>query len=265
VPTVTENKAKWDGAYEWNEQGDEWSGPWGQTPFQWYATLLPRIHSLVPASTLVEIACGYGRWTQYLKDLCDRLVAVDLSQECIDACRQRFAGSSNIDYHVTDGKTLDMVADGSVDFVFSFDSLVHADLTVLDAYLEQMGRKLSPEGSAFIHHSNLGEYQAKYRTIRRVPKMEGLLITVGAIDPFLHWRDPGVSAPAVARMAEAHGLKCITQEIVHWRTDHAFIDCMSTIVRRGSRRDRQPRVVRNDQFMAEARNAEQMSRLYGSK
>ena len=49
-----------------------------------------------------------------------------------------------------------MVEDGSIDFVFSFDSLVHVEADVLDAYLDQLARKLTPDGVGFIHHSNMG-------------------------------------------------------------------------------------------------------------
>lgn len=263
MPTIDDNKQKWDGSYSWQDRGDEWSRPWGSVAAQWYGTLLPRVHHAVPAGHILEIACGYGRWTEYLKDLGARLTLVDLSAECIDACRRRFADARHIDYHVTDGKSLDMVDDRSVDFVFSFDSLVHVDMGVLRAYISQMARVLTPEGVAFLHHSNLGEAQAKYTAIRKVPKLEGLLSLAGYCE-FLHWRDPGVTAGAVARVAEEHGLRCVTQEIVHWQTRRDMIDCMSTIVRQGSARDRAPQVLRNSSFMEEAAIARRLAPLYSS-
>jgi ubiquinone/menaquinone biosynthesis C-methylase UbiE len=137
MPKLEDNKTRWDGEYHWSDQGDEWSALWGDPTMQWYGTILPRIKSHVPANRIVEIACGYGRWTQYLKDLGQHLVAIDLSEECIQASKQRFAACSNIEYHVNDGKSLDMIPDASVDFVFSFDSLVHADESVITAYLCQ--------------------------------------------------------------------------------------------------------------------------------
>jgi SAM-dependent methyltransferase len=262
MPSIAENKREWDGAYRWNERGDEWSREWGGVSLQWYATLLPRIHSHVPTGTILEIACGYGRWSQYLKDLADRLVVVDLSEECIDACKKRFASAPNIDYHVNDGTSLAMVPTNSVDFIFSFDSLVHVDQSVLTAYLKQFQRILTNDGVAFLHHSNLGEYSAKYRRIRTVPKLEGLLITLGALDSFLHWRDPGVSAGVVERIANDNGLRCVSQEIVHWRTQKTLIDCMSTIVKQGSTFPIGNRVCRNPRFMAEAANSVELARLY---
>jgi SAM-dependent methyltransferase len=264
MPTTVANKLEWDGRYRWDQRGDEWSRPWGGAAAQWYTTLLPRIRGFLPAGTVLEIACGHGRWTGFLKDACRRLVLVDLSESCIAACRERFAGESHIEYHVNDGRSLAMLPDRSVDFVFSFDSLVHADASVMTAYLAELARILTPDGAAFLHHSNLGEYAARYARVRRVPKLEGLLILLGALDPFTHWRDPGVSAGAVAAWAEEHDLRCIRQELVHWSTRRALIDCLSTVVRRGSALDGPPRVVRNRDFMREAAGARRLSQLYGA-
>ena len=118
-----------------------------------------RINRFVPTGTILEIAPGYGRWTQYLQGLCEQLVVVDLTENCIDHCRKRFADLDHITYHVNDGRSLAMIEDESIDFVFSFDSLVHVELDVLEAYLAQLGAKLRPGGAGFIHHSNAGSYR----------------------------------------------------------------------------------------------------------
>ena len=123
----------WNESWDWSGRGDEWSDWWGGTPALWFGALLPRIHAFLPAETILEIGPGYGRWSQYLKGLCRRLVLVDLAERCIEHCRGRFADASNIEYHVNDGRSLAMVEDGSVDLAFSFDSLVHAEADVLEA------------------------------------------------------------------------------------------------------------------------------------
>src|SRR5438034_3825348 len=156
---------------------------------QYNGTILQRIKSYIPANRILEIACGYGRWTQYLKDLCKNLIVIDISWECIQACKQRFPECSHIEYHVNDGTTLDMISDSCVDFVFSFDSLVHADESVMNAYICQLQRILINGGVAFIHHSNLGEYDGTYSRIRKIPRLEGLLIKLGILEKNLHWHD----------------------------------------------------------------------------
>jgi hypothetical protein len=45
-----------------------------------------------------------------------------------------------------------MVADGSIEFAVSSDSLVHAEADVLESYASKLARVLNPSGVAFIHH-----------------------------------------------------------------------------------------------------------------
>ncbi len=264
MPKLEDNKTKWDGEYHWIDRGDEWSALWGNPSMQWYGTILPRIEAHIPANRIVEIACGYGRWTQYLKDLCQHLIAIDLSEQCIQASKQRFADCSQLEFHVNDGRSLAMIPDSSVDFVFSFDSLVHADASVMQSYLEQFDRILSADGVAFIHHSNFGEYAPAYSKIRDVPNLEEILIQSDLLEKSTHWRDPSVDAKKIEAFAAATGLQCICQEIVLWDTKNLFIDCLSTIVKADSSLAKTNRVWRNANFMAEANNLLQLSQLYSS-
>jgi SAM-dependent methyltransferase len=263
VATVEANRGYWDENYDWANAGDEWSQPWGGPDSQWYSTLLPRIRSYLPTDTILEIGCGYGRWTHFLKDLCQRLIVIDLSEQCVRACQRRFCAHSNIQYEVNDGMSLAAVADASVDFVFSFDSLVHADERVLERYLCELARTLRPGGKAFLHHSNLGEYLALNNTLQRFPTLRKLLGRVGIWDEFCHLRDPVVSATLVRRLATASGLQCLSQEIVQWRGSKAMLDCMSLVVNSPSNAP-DVRVCRNLEFDCEVRAARRLSQLYGS-
>lgn len=262
MPTIEENKKTWDGAYKWPYQGDEWSVAWGNPQMQWHGTILPRIQHFLPTDTVLEIACGYGRWTQFLKNLCHNLKVVDLSDECIQACKKRFSGSSNIEYHLNDGKSLEMISSDSIDFVFSFDSLVHANETVMKAYISQLQRILKPDGAAFLHHSNLGDYYSFYSKIRKIPRLEKILIKYGALEKTLHWREPEVSAALIEKYAETHGLRCISQELVNWGTKRLMIDCFSIIVKDTSILKRENRILKNRKFMQEADNIKILSRNY---
>src|SRR5437868_2163936 len=207
MPTVEENLHIWDGGYDWSQAGDEWSKPWGSVEAEWYGTIFPRIHAFVPTGTILEIAPGCGRWTQMLKELCERLIVVDLSRICIKACQRRFRLERHITYHVNDGKSLEMVPDGSVDFAFSFASLTIVEDDVIEAYLTQLARKLTPDGIGFIHHSNIGEY---------VDGSTGNL-------PF-YIKDRGLHAKSMTakrfrELCRAAGLRCVSQELINWGKD----------------------------------------------
>lgn len=259
MPTVERNISLWRD-YDWQRQGEEWSSAWGGSGPQWQWSLLPRIRAFVPATTILEIGTGHGRWTHYLKDFCDNLIGVDLSENCIQSCRRRFSAHPHITFHQNDGKSLAMVPDRSVDFVFSFDSLVHAEADVLQAYITQLSRKLKPDGVGFIHHSNLGAYRLYYSMKNMIPRGQGLLRRIGLLDND-GLRAKSMTAALFERYADVAGLQCISQEITDWSSKR-LIDCLSTFTPVASVWARPNVVLRNPNFMDEARRIRRLSRLY---
>lgn len=255
MANVDDNLAVWDSSWDWSAGGEEWSASWGGTPALWHGILLPRIHAFLPADTILEIAPGFGRWTQYLKDACERLVIVDLAERCIENCRERFADSTNIEYHVNDGRSLDMIEDGSIDFVFSFDSLVHVEIDVLSSYLAELARTLKPNGVAFIHHSTVGDYGALNAVVRRVPeRLRRPLVRKGALIDAYAWRAESVTADAVNALCEQFGLACVAQEKINWEHGGPFmIDALTLMTSRGSVWERPRVVTRNPLFRRDAR------------
>lgn len=247
MPTIEGNKWYWGEEYEWPQHGNEWSEPWGTTSMQWHVSILSRVSMCLPASTILEIAPGFGRWTHFLKEVCDHLIAVDLAQKCVAHCRERFRDHPHISCYVNDGLSLPMISDASIDFAFSYDSLVHAERDVLDSYIRELARTLKPEGVAFIHHSNLGEYP--------------LLNKVTGVEDH-HNRAASVTAEVVAQCCERNGLHCVVQEKVNWCTRRTLIDCFSTIVRQGAGWSSKRQVIRNERFMEEAELARRLSRSY---
>ncbi len=245
MATIEENINRWQ-TYDWKDRGDEWSEVWGGTPYLWHGTLYPRLLRFLPANHILEIAPGFGRFTHYLKDHCQTLEIVDLTERCIAACRERFRAADHILYHVNDGRSLAMVADRSVDFVFSFDSLVHAEAEVLAAYLQQLSAKLRPGGVGFIHHSNLASLKDE----------QGRL-------PFTnrHWRAESMSAALFGDFCQAAGLEVISQELINWGLEQ-MTDCLSVFALRGSPwgppRGQHP----NPDFMNEAVSLGRIGRLY---
>jgi SAM-dependent methyltransferase len=246
MPTVEENLGMWSN-YDWSKAGDEWSQGWGGTSSLWWGSLFPRIRHFLPAKKILEIAPGYGRFTDYIRFACEHLDIVDLTPRCIEACKQRFAESSNISYFLNDGKSLDIIADDSIDFVFSFDSLVHVELEVLETYLHQLKRKMKANSIGFFHHSNIGEY---------VDPATG-------DTPFenVHWRAKSVTAQKFAEACDAAGLQCITQEIINWGGE-PLCDCLSVFTPQSSRWARSNQVVRNGDFWKEALHLANVQQQY---
>ena len=250
MASIDENQRQWTD-YAWDQAGDEWSQAWGGTPYLWQAVVYPRVMTWLPAGTGLEIAPGHGRFTQFLHRLCERLVIVDLTDGCIEACRRRFDGVDHIEYHVNDGRSLDFVADGTIDFVFSFDSLVHAESDVLQAYVGELGRVLSADGVGFIHHSNMGAF--------RDPASGQLTCD----NP--HWRAESMSAERFREYCGEHGLSCIGQELINWGVPAPLTDALSLFTRRGSRFDRPPVALENPDFMDQAAAIQRIAKLYGPR
>lgn len=264
MPTVEQNLQEWDQRYEWAQQGDEWSSTWGGAEAQWFGAIFPRIHAFLPARRVLEIAPGFGRWTHFLKGHCEHLTVVDMSENCINTCRRRFASDSHISYHVNDGKSLAMIEDNSTDFVFSFDSLVHAEADVIEIYLRQLASKLTQNGVGFIHHSNIGEYQQDFTRMAKIPpRLRPALTTMGYVFDHKHWRAFSMTAGLLERYCDQHGLQCLGQELVNWGGKR-LIDCFSVFARKGSVWTRPNRVMRNPDFMKEAALIKRWSQVYSS-
>jgi SAM-dependent methyltransferase len=246
MPTIDENREKWT-SYDWMESGDEWSSEWGGTHYLWYGTIYPRIMELLPTETLLEIAPGYGRCTQYLLPLCRNFIAVDLSQKCIEACRKRFDKYPLTNYFVNDGKSLDMLEDDSLDFVFSWDSLVHVESDVVFSYLKYLGIKLKKGGYGFIHHSNIGSFKD--------PATGELTVA----NP--HWRGASMSAELFREYCSQAGLTCLTQEIVGWGGE-VLTDCFSLFAKNARPGHHDTVISENKTFMHEAFRLRKIAELY---
>jgi SAM-dependent methyltransferase len=218
----------WGDAGQWSdrfENGQTWSRKWGSSDAQWRFHLLPRLEPILKrADTIVEIAPGYGRWTQRLAAYATRMVAVDLNANCTEHVRRLDIPCADFEAITNDGSSLPGVADASVDFVFSYDSLVHCDLGVLEGYLGEIDRVLRPGGMAFLHHSNL--LGAGHPVPSDPPVGKG-------------GRDRGVSAKEVRGLAAATAdLEGVIQEYADWTQPGWYIDCYSTL--RKGRTGRKP-------------------------
>jgi SAM-dependent methyltransferase len=263
MPELNAIRDTWNQDAGWVAGGDEWSGPWGGSESQWWGSLLPRIHAFVPAGVVLELGPGHGRWSRYLRPLADRLILVDVAEHCVEACRRMFADDPQVSCHLGDGTSLPMVADRSVDFAFSFDSLVHAEADVLEAYAHELARTLKPDGVAFIHHSNMAAYRQAAAVARRFPgRLRRRLTIHGVLVNVYAWRAESASAGLFARLCAEAGLSCVGQELLAWEYGRHLIDTISLVTPRGSRWERPYRVVRNRRLMQEAAAVARHTPLY---
>jgi SAM-dependent methyltransferase len=262
MPTIERNLALWNAEYDWRDAGEEWSQAWGGSAMLWERSLLPRLRRFLPEEgTLVEIAPGFGRWSGYLLAHARALHLIDLAPKCIAACRERFKASARVSYAVNDGRSLPGVPAGAVDFVFSFDSLVHAGLDALSGYAAELRRVLAPDGVAFLHHSTAGEHRVYYQAMSALPS--GVRRRLAGVLDFQHGRALDVTAAAARAELERAGLVVFLQERINWGTKRC-IDCLTFACLPGSRHARPTVIVENPHFMGEADSARAGAPAYGA-
>ena len=183
------NREIWDG-WDWNSGGEEWTASEA-----WKASLVQHVlrANIQPGSRVLEIGPGAGRWTEVLAAVAGHLTAVDISRECIEICRQKFAASANAEFHVTDGASLPFVEAASIDAIWSFDVFVHINARETGGYLEEFGRVLRPGGRGVIHHGSAGGRLGGWRSDVTAEVFRELLKSAGLtlVAEFDRWQDDG--------------------------------------------------------------------------
>lgn len=96
-----------------------------------YEEMLLTLFKYIPPSfsprTILDLGCGTGNLTRLVKDYYpeSELIAVDISQECIDICKQR-TNQLNIQYLKQDFRELNFRV-GSIDLVISSIAIHHLE------------------------------------------------------------------------------------------------------------------------------------------
>jgi len=184
----------------------------------------------------------------------------------LSIAKKRFKSYSNIEYFVNDGRSLSSVEDNSIDFIFSFDSLVHAEADVMKSYIQEFYRILASDGMAFIHHSNLGYYHKnlKFKISNKIGKF---LKKSGLRKDTLfrpHWRGTSVSHKNIKEFCNQFGLKCVNQEVFAWPPNYSsfYTDCISIISNKPTSSKKENLLFANNNFIKEALNARSIYENY---
>ena len=146
-----DEQRKWNEESSWADGGHEWSAFFNGTERLWNDHIFDTIKDF-RGKKVLEIAPGFGRFSQFLSVLAQELIVVDLNPLCIQKTKEKL-GHHVLAYFVNDGKSFPFVRDNSQDLVFSFDSFVHMHKNVVEDYVKEISRVLKPGGHGFIHHA----------------------------------------------------------------------------------------------------------------
>jgi ubiquinone/menaquinone biosynthesis C-methylase UbiE len=152
----------------------------------WIGPVLGR--SQIDYTHVLDLAAGHGRNSVRLAQSAKKITLVDINQENIRFCRQRFAGDSRFEFVNNDGATLPQIIDNSITFFYTFDSMVHFDLEVVQSYVKEAFRVLIPGGKAFFHYSNFDRcpgadfrMNSHWRNFMSRPLFEHLALRAGFV------------------------------------------------------------------------------------
>lgn len=103
---------------------------------------------------VVEIGCGIGRITRAIAERAASVVAIDVSSEMVNRCRQALGGLDNVSVLLGSGSDLSGIPDATADVVYSFIVFQHVpDPRITCQYIRDMGRVLRPGGWAIFQVS----------------------------------------------------------------------------------------------------------------
>ncbi|NDL59502.1 class I SAM-dependent methyltransferase [Phytoactinopolyspora mesophila] len=91
---------------------------------------------------IIDVGCGPGQWTNYLRERGVDVEGVDPVPEFIDDARRRYPDAA---YRIGHADRLD-VEDASLGGVLSWYSLIHTDPDEIDALLTEFARAIRPGG-----------------------------------------------------------------------------------------------------------------------
>lgn len=111
--------------------------------------LLRERYGVTPKTgTALDFGCGLGRLTQGLAGHFERVHGVDISSAMVAQARQHNRHGARVEYHANASDRLPMLADGSVDFIYSRLVLQHIPRASVERYLAEFARALAPGGVA---------------------------------------------------------------------------------------------------------------------
>jgi SAM-dependent methyltransferase len=163
---------------------------------------------IVSTDTIVEIGCGVGRITRSLAERGRRVIALDVSEQMLDAAKRLNPGLDNVEWILGNGERLAPIGAASADVCHSFVVFQHVpDPRVTLGYVREMGRVLRPGGIAFFQVSNRPDVHEKPPLRKRLVPLLGAVLgraPKGQLDPA--WRGSAIDLNELRSVARGASL-----------------------------------------------------------
>ena len=131
--------------------GLDWGDPDYVEPLRFVRDryVLPYVN---PQHRAVEIGPGGGRWTRYLLGF-KELYLVDYHAELQEELKENFK-QPNMRFILNSGVDFPGIPERSIDFLFSFGTFVHLDVSLIEQYLQNMRPILTPTATVVVHYAD---------------------------------------------------------------------------------------------------------------
>ena len=131
--------------------GLDWGDPDYVEPLRFVRDryVLPYVN---PQHRAVEIGPGGGRWTRYLLGF-KELYLVDYHAELQEELKENFK-QPNMRFILNSGVDFPGIPERSIDFLFSFGTFVHLDVSLIEQYLQNMRPILTPTATVVLHYAD---------------------------------------------------------------------------------------------------------------
>ncbi len=103
-----------------------------------------------PGDAVLDLACGYGYGSHVLfqQSQAASVLGMDLDASAIEYARANYARGDRVRFEVGNAQQLSGLADDSIDFVATFETIEHLPEPAL--YLDELRRVLKPSGRVFV-------------------------------------------------------------------------------------------------------------------
>ncbi|MEM9581152.1 MAG: methyltransferase domain-containing protein [Pseudomonadota bacterium] len=206
--SLTADRTLWnsESLYHQNREGD--------AQMQTETYLLPFVKDFFLPSKPVsfcDFACGQGAIATFLADTLtksgykiDRTLLIDTVEDNLQEARPRVEGvGGEVDTFVANGNNFNGYTGKKVDFLYSWDAMVHFDIIDVVGYVSTVSELV--DGYCLFHHSNYGQVTTD---IRQNP----------------HWRN-FMTKDVFAQICRSSGLEVVSQKV--FACGEKDLDCIT--------------------------------------
>jgi SAM-dependent methyltransferase len=139
-----DNRRRWDANARW---WDDRIGDGNDFQILLIEPATERLLAVRAGDTILDVACGAGRFARRLAGLGARVVAFDQSAEFIARARERSPQDTAVAYHVADAANAETVLSSSTRFDKAVCTMAIMDMPEIQPMFRLLSRVLAPGGS----------------------------------------------------------------------------------------------------------------------